>query len=99
MCKRMVDFIMCDGLLYGEKFGFCEDYDHGKKHKGVDFGYSSLLHPSKKLMENEDLGIQLEVQLEFGTPILLGLKDAILDPFKFWMFSSMKVYPTWMLDF
>lgn len=67
-------------LLYGKKFEFCERCSHEKQHKGVIFGDFTLLCLSKQILEDRDLGVQLEVELECETPISLKLEDAILDP-------------------
>lgn len=78
--------------------GFALWCAHGKLHKGVDFGDFALLHSSKQVIKGRDLGVQLEVALEYETHILLKREDAILDPFMFQKFSSMVLYLTWTLD-
>lgn len=49
------------GLLYGEKFGFYECCAHGKQHGCVTFGDYVLLCPSKQIVGEWDLSIQLKV--------------------------------------
>lgn len=47
-----------------------------KKHE-VTFDDFVLLCPRKQVMEDRDLGVQLEVDLECGTSISLGRKDTV----------------------
>lgn len=65
ICARGLTNLRKWGLLYDEKFGFCECI-HGKQHGCVDFGDFVLLCPSKQIVQNRDLGIQFEVELECG---------------------------------
>lgn len=67
------------GFLCDEKSEFCECCAHGKKHESVTFSDSILLHPSKQVMEDGDLGFQLGVKLEYDILISLGRED-VLDP-------------------
>lgn len=68
------------GFLFGEKLGFYKHRAHRKQYEGLTFGDFSLLRLRKKVVGDRHLGVQLEVELECGTSILLGCKDTILDP-------------------
>lgn len=67
-------------MLYGEKFGFCEWFAHRKQYGCVTFGDSVLLCPSNQVVEDGDLGVQLELELEYETPIPMGCDGVVLDP-------------------
>lgn len=60
------------GLLYSKKFEFCKRCAHGNQYGGATCGDYTLLCSSKQVMEDEDSGIQLNVELKCGTPISLG---------------------------
>lgn len=61
-------------------FLFCMGCVHRKQYESVTFEDSTLLRPNKQVTKNIDLGVQLKVKLECGTPILLGLEDAVSNP-------------------
>lgn len=72
----LTDLSMWGGLLYVGKFGFCESCAHRKQYESAIFGDSALLRPSK-LVEDKDLNVQLGVELECSTHILLRLVDVV----------------------
>lgn len=81
ICVRALTYLSkWGGFLCSEKSEVCERCAHEKQHRGVTFGDSALLHPSKQFMEDGVLGVQLEVELECSTLIFLGCEDSILDP-------------------